>query len=507
MDRQMRKPAVLVIGAGMSGILMTIKLRQAGITDLVILEKGPTLGGTWRENTYPGVSCDVPAHMYAYTFEPYVGWDARFAGGVQIQDYFERVADKYGVTPAVRCNEAVTAAHYRDGRWDVTTSKGDQFTVDFIVCATGILHHPAYPDIPGLSDFAGSQFHTARWDHSVPLTGRRVGVIGTGSTAAQVIPALVQQGAEVSVFQRTPQWIYPRPDADYSARYKRTLARFPFLAVWIGKLWSWFYAHMFARTVIGKPLQFWITDRIVRRFLEDSVPDPELRRKLTPDYRIGCKRMVLSSDFYPAVQQPNCELITAGIDHIEADAVVTDDGERHPLDVLVLATGFHHFNFMRPMDLRGQDGLSIDDAWAKQCVNYRSLTIPGFPNFFLMTGPNSPIGNYSVTRIAEVQGDYVMQLIQHWRQGRFDAIDPKPEAARGFLERIKSHLAPTVWTGGCNSWYLDQTGTPALWPWTFEQWVREMREPELADYNLQMVAAATPAAASNKAAGASGQAC
>ncbi len=482
-----RKPSVLVIGAGMSGILMTIKLRQAGISDITIIEKGDDVGGTWRENTYPGVSCDVPSHMYAYTFEPYVGWDARFAAGPQIRDYFKGVADKYGVTPSVRFNEAVTKARYHNGRWDVTTSKGDQFTVDFIVCATGILHHPAYPDIPGLNEFSGASFHTARWDHSVDLKGKRVGVIGTGSTACQVIPEMVKVADRVSVFQRTPQWIYPRPDADYSERYKNTLAHFPKLATIIGRLWSVFYAQMFARTVIGKPLQFWITDKIVRRYLKQSIADPVLREKLTPDYRIGCKRLVLSSDFFEAVQQPNCDLVTDDIDHIESDGVVTADGKKHELDVLVLATGFHHFNFMRPMELVGKNGVDINDAWRDQYVNYRSLTIPDFPNFFLMTGPNSPIGNFSVTMIAEVQADYLLKVIKHWQQGAFDAIDPKPGAAKRFLNDIKGALGKTVWTGGCQSWYLDQSGTPVLWPWTFERWVKEMNEPEWADYQLERV--------------------
>lgn len=485
MTKQTRNPSVLVIGAGMSGILMGIKLREAGITDITIVEKGDGVGGTWRENTYPGVSCDVPAHMYSYTFEPYVGWDDRFAHGAQIRSYFERTADKYGITPLVRFNEEVTEAHYREGRWEVTTSKGDQLTVDFVVAATGILHHPAYPDIPGLADFAGPCFHTARWDHQLDMTGKRVGVIGTGSTAAQVIPALVQKGLPVSVFQRTPQWMFPRPDAEYSSLYKKTLARFPILASVIGRLWAWYYAQMFAKMVIGKPVQFWITDQIVRRYLKKTVSDPALREKLTPDYRVGCKRLVLASDFLDAVQQPNCQLVTEDIDHVEADGVVTRDGHKHPLDVLVLATGFHHLNFMRPMNLTGQQGVPISSAWDTRCVNYRSVSIPGFPNFFLLTGPNSPVGNFSVTRVAEVQADYVMKLIKHWQQGQFDAIAPKPAAAEHFLTRIKANMAGTVWTGGCQSWYLDQTGTPVLWPFSFGQWVKEMREPDLADFDVR----------------------
>ena len=488
MTTGVRKPSVLIIGAGMSGVLTTIKLRQAGITDITIIEKGDSVGGTWRENTYPGVSCDVPSHMYAYSFEPFVGWDARFAAGPQIRDYFRQVADKYSVTPAIRFNESVTKAMFNNGRWDITTSKADQFTVDFIVCATGILHHPAYPNIQGLEDFSGAAFHTARWDHAVALEGKRVGIIGTGSTACQVIPELVKVADQVKVFQRTPQWIYPRPDADYSERYKRTLVRFPKLASIIGRLWSVFYAQMFARAVIGKPLQLWITEKIVHRYLEQSVPDPELRKKLTPDYRIGCKRLVLSSDFLGAVQAPNCDLVTDAIDHIESEGVVTADGKRHDLDVLVLATGFKHFNFMRPMELIGKNGVDINDAWRDQYVNYRSLTIPDFPNFFLMTGPNSPIGNFSVTMIAEVQVDYLIKVIQRWQQGAFDSIDPKPDAAQRFLQEIKGALGKTVWTGGCQSWYLDQVGTPVLWPWTFERWVKEMREPQWADYHLDRLA-------------------
>ena len=278
--------------------------------------------------------------------------------------------------------------------------------------------------------------------------------------------------------------MFPRPDAHYSPLYKKTLARFPFLATLIGRLWAWYYAQMFAKMVIGKPLQFWITDRIVRRNLEKAVANPELRAKLTPDYRVGCKRLVLASDFFEAVQQPHCELITDDVDHVEPDGIVTRDGNKHPLDVLVLATGFHHLNFMRPMDLTGRDGIHIETAWQQQCLSYRSVTIPGFPNFFLMTGPNSPVGNFSVTRVAEVQADYTMKLIRRWQQGEFDAIEPRPDAADSFLSRIKANMTGTVWTGGCQSWYLDPTGTPALWPFTFGQWVEEMREPNLADFDV-----------------------
>ena len=483
MNKQtLRNPSVVVIGAGMTGILLGIKLREAGITDVTILEKADKVGGTWRENTYPGVACDIPAHMYTYAFEGNPEWGHRFAHGDEIQAYFEKISRKYGVTGQVRFNEAVEACHYRDGRWYLTTSQGNHLEADFVIAATGILHHPAYPDIKGLEDFQGAMFHTARWDHSVDLQGKRVGIIGTGSTAAQVISEISTTAGELTIFQRTPQWILNVPDKHYTESEKARLRGNQPLMDKLRERYAWLIRNTFTEAVSSGGWRHKLLSWRVKRHLRNSVRDPDLRARLTPDYKVGCKRLIVSSTFYEAVQRPNVHLETNGIDHLEAGGVVTRDGKLHELDVLVLATGFHPFNFMRPMELTGRDGLSIDQAWANKVQAYRSVCLPGFPNFFLMLGPNSPVGNYSVIAMSEVQGNYVLKLIDRWRRGLLPSVEASAEAMRRYNAYLKQGMGSTAWAGGCQSWYLDADGDPALWPYSWKQWVQEMAEPELADF-------------------------
>ncbi len=481
-----RSPSVIIIGAGMTGMLMLIKLREMGVKDIVVLEKKSAVGGTWRENTYPGVACDIPAHMYTYSFEPNPEWSHRFARGDEIQAYFERVADKYGLASAIRFNSAVTAAHYDEAEclWQVETAQGDHLQADFLISATGILHHPALPDIKGREQFRGASFHTAEWDHSVDLKGKRIGVIGTGSTACQAIPELVKVGGKVSVFQRTPQWIVNVPDRDYSEQQKQKCRRNPGLMHRLRRLYTLSVEQIFSKAVTGHKLQHAFVSLMCKLNLWRSVKDPVLRAKLTPDYKVGCKRLIANGSFYEAIQQPNAELVTEGIDNIEAQGVRTVDGRLHELDVLVYSTGFHPFNFMRPMHMTGKGGRHIDDAWAEKVQAYRSLFIPDFPNFFLMLGPNTPIGNFSVIAMSEVQCAYVQQCIAKWSEQAFDELNVKPEAMRDYNAYLKQGMAKTVWVGGCRSWYLDKDGDPAMWPYSWKQWVSEMAQPVWADFYL-----------------------
>jgi len=482
--KQKRNPTVIVIGAGMTGMLMAIRLREAGVEDIVVLEKKDKVGGTWRENTYPGVACDIPAHMYTYSFEPNPEWSHRFARGDEIQDYFERVSRKYGLNSVIHFNEGVTSAHFEDGQWQVETSQNKRYQADFLISATGILHHPAYPDIEGRERFKGASFHTAEWDHSVKLEGKRIGVIGTGSTACQAIPELINTGAEVSVFQRTPQWIINIPDRDYSEAAKERCRQNPGLLYRLRNAYTKAVEQTFSKAVTGHRLQHLLVSFFCKLNLRRSIRDPELRKKLTPSYKVGCKRLIVNSTFYDAIQKPNADLVTEGIQCIEEKGVRTQDGKLHELDVLVYSTGFHPFNFMRPMNLTGLDGQSIDDTWAKKVQAYRSVFIPKFPNFFLMLGPNTPIGNFSVIAMSEVQCNYVLKVIERWRQGQYDAIDVRPEALKRFNDYLKAGMSKTVWVGGCKSWYLDDDGDPAMWPYTWKQWVQEMSEPDMADFIL-----------------------
>ena len=466
----------------MTGILMAIRLREAGITDIQILEKADRVGGTWRENTYPGVACDVPAHMYTYSFRANPRWSHRFAHGDEIQDYFEQVAREQGLSETIRFNEAVEQCHYHAGKWYLKTSKGSELEVDFVVSATGILHHPAYPDIPGLDSFGGEMWHTARWNHDVDLRGKRVGIIGTGSTACQVISEISALDCDLTVFQRTAQWVVSVPDKEYSEQEKASLSRNPSRLATLRRRYAFALRNTFSKAVTGSKLPHALVSWMAKRNLRKSVRDPQLRARLTPDYPVGCKRLIISSRFYEAMQRDNVHLETTAIDSISEQGVVTADGKTHQLDVLILATGFKPFDFMRPMDLRGRDGVTIDEAWKKKVQAYRSLCIPGFPNFFLMLGPNSPIGNYSVIAMSEVQTDYVLKLIDLWRRGEMATVEATEDARRRYNEYLKAGMGKTVWVRGCQSWYLDADGDPAMWPYSWEQWVAEHQQPALGDF-------------------------
>ncbi|TGL61963.1 NAD(P)/FAD-dependent oxidoreductase [Leptospira ognonensis] len=484
-ETPIRKPSIAIIGAGMTGILLCIKLQELGIDDVTLFEKKDDLGGTWRENTYPGVACDIPAPMYTYSFEPNPEWNYRFARGNEIQAYFKKVSEKYKVTPKIRFGEAVISATYQQGKWTIKSSKDTTLAVDFVISATGILHHPAKPNIPGLASFKGACFHTAEWDHSIELKGKRIGVIGTGSTAAQVIPEMIKIGSKVSVFQRTPQWIVNVPDKHYSNQDRENWRKNPSVAKRLHALYTIAVEQTFSKAVIGKKLPHALMSFLCKRNLKKSVKDPILRAKLTPNYRVGCKRVIVNSTFYDAIQKPNADLVTEAIEKITPEGVVTKDGKIHQLDVLVLATGFHPFNFMRPMNLTGENGVKIDDVWSKKIQAYRSMFIPSFPNFILMLGPNTPIGNFSVIAMSEVQANYLMQVIRDWQQKKFDELSVTEDAFKNFNAYLKAGMGKTVWLGGCNSWYLDADGDPAMWPYTWKQWEKEMKTPDYKDFAIK----------------------
>lgn len=478
-----RQPRIVVIGAGMTGILLAVRMQQAGIEDVTIFEKASRLGGTWRENTYPGVACDVPSHMYTYSFAPNPNWNELFASGDEIQAYFEQVASDQGVQSRIHFEETVTHCIFQENHWRVTTNQGREIAADFVFNCTGILHRPVLPDIDGLDRFRGPTFHTARWDHDVELAGKRIGIIGTGATAAQAIPELAEVTEELVVFQRTPQWILPVGNRTMAPSVKRHLRKHPASLRRLKAFFTWFMSQFLTKAVIGYKVQNTIFTWLCKLNLRWSVKDRALRAKLTPDYRVGCKRIIVNTTFYPAIQRPNVSIETEAIEAVSESAIHTVSGKQHALDVLVLATGFDPMAYMRPMQVLGRNGQSIDQAWEGGIKAYRSICLPGFPNNFLMLGPNSPVGNYSVIAIAEVQCDYLLQLIERWRDGQFDTIEPTTAATENFRNYVKSGHRKTVWVGGCNSWYLDQEGSPILWPYSWRQWTQEMATPEMADFN------------------------
>ncbi len=477
-----RNPEVCIVGAGMSGLLMGIRLQEAGIDSFQIYEKAASIGGTWRENTYPGLSCDVPSFFYSYTFEPNPDWSHRFSPGPEIQAYFERVAEKHGLLPRIAFNEKITSARYEGGRWSIETGSGRKTRADILITATGALHQWQLPEIEGLDKFEGAVFHSAAWDHDVKLEGKRIGVVGNGSTGVQMMAPLSKVASHLTMFQRTAQWIMPIGNKPYSESERTWTRRIPLL----GKLTRWYYQWMFesfsgAIVVDGRRRRA-VGDRC-RAYLA-SVKDPELRRKLTPDYEPMCKRLILSRDFYPTLTKEHVELVTEDIDRVEARGVVTQDGALHELDVLVLATGFNPHAWGID-EVVGEDGLSLKQVWAKGTRAYRSVAMPGFPNFFMLVGPNSPIGNISLIDVSEVQAEYIMQCIRPLREGRCTAIAPNAEATRKFHASLLEAMKGTVWVTGCNSWYLDKDGVPITWPWSARRFHKDMRKPDWSELELR----------------------
>jgi cation diffusion facilitator CzcD-associated flavoprotein CzcO len=479
-----RNLRIVVIGAGMSGILSGVKLREAGY-DLAIYEKGDGPGGTWRENTYPGLSCDVPSHAYRYSWAPNPEWSHLFSPGAEIQAYFAGVARDNGLDAVTHYGQEVTRCDFVDGRWQIETSGGLRDEADAVIAATGVLHHPAIPELEGLESFEGACFHSARWDHAVPLDGRRVGVVGTGSTAIQITTALAERASHFALFQRTAQWVLPQENPPYAEEDKENFRRNPDVLAHIHEELLKRFIHNFSDAVVDADSpQLKAIELACRANLDENVHDPELRAKLTPDYRAACKRLIISGDFYPAIQAPNAELVTAPIERVEPEGVRTADGVLHPLDVLVLATGFRAHQFMRPMQIRGRDGVSLADAWEKRPTAYRAISVPSFPNFFMLIGPNSPVGNFSLIDVAERQLGYILQLLDRIRRGEAREIAARREATEAFHADLVEATKGTIWVTGCNSWYLDDEGVPASWPWNFATFEASMAEPILEDFEI-----------------------
>jgi cation diffusion facilitator CzcD-associated flavoprotein CzcO len=476
-------PTVAIIGAGMSGLCMGIKLQQAGFHDYTIFEKAAEVGGTWRENTYPGLSCDVPARFYSYSFESNPGWSSSFASGGEIWAYFRRVADRYGLRPHIRFNEEVVHGRWEDGRWWLRTAGGQESTADVLVSACGVLHHPRVPHLAGLETFAGAAFHSARWDHTVPLDGRRIGVVGTGSTGVQIATNLAYRAAKLVVFQRTPQWVLPLPNM----RYRLTpflLRRVPSLNRLAYRAAQAFMEHGFGRAVIEPCWQRTVVGAACRLNLK-TVRDVSLRRRLTPDYDPMCKRLVMSGRFYRAVQQPAVDVVTDSIDRVEPAGVVTRDGTLHELEVLVLATGFQAHAFLRPAELVGESGVTLDDVWSPEPHAYRTVALPGFPNFFMIMGPHSPFGNQSLIAVAETQADYVVEWLRMLRSGLLAQAAPTAEATSRYNDELRLAMPSTVWVTGCRSWYIGADGVPMNWPWTPERHREMLTQPDIGEFDVR----------------------
>jgi cation diffusion facilitator CzcD-associated flavoprotein CzcO len=478
---------VVVMGSGFSGICMGIKLKQAGRHDFVILEKASDIGGTWRDNTYPGCACDVPSHLYSFSFEPNPRWSRMFSSQSEIWAYQKHCVDAYGLAPHLRLGAEVTGARFNEGegRWQVEVNGSDVIDCRALVAGVGALHHPSIPKLPGLETFEGTTFHSARWRHDHNLYGRRVAVIGTGASAIQFVPQIAPAVAQLDLYQRTPAWITPRPDAQIGERIQRVFTRRPATQRAARDAIYWgLEARGLGFTTSPKAMR--LLERQARTHLERQVSDPLLRSRLTPTYQVGCKRILLSDDFYPALQRDNVEVITDPIAEVTPTGIRAADGTEREVDTIVFGTGFDVGANLTRLGLIGRDGEALGTAWARDGIGaHLGITVAGFPNLFLMLGPNTGLGHTSVVFMIEAQARYIVQALEILGSSGASTMEVRREVQRRYVDRIQARLAGTVWQSGCRSWYLDENGRNfKLWPHVTAKYWFETRRPKPRDFNL-----------------------
>ena len=495
---------ILIVGAGFAGLGMAIQLHQAGMESFLIVEKGGELGGTWWYNRYPGCACDIPSHLYSFSFERNPDWSRMYAGQPEILAYLKTCAKRHGVEARVRLHTPLREARWDEARgvWRAVVGDGKAIDARVLISGMGALHLPRFPELKGMERFRGPAFHSAEWDAGAPLAGRRVAVIGTGASAAQIVPALAPEAGRLYVFQRTPAWILPRFDYPIGERARRWFRRVPALC----RLVRWLLFWSLELRVGGFLKGGWqrrLGAGLARRHLEAQVPDPELRAALTPQYEFGCKRVLISSGFYPALTRQNVELVTDAIAEVRENSIVTADGAERPVDAIVYSTGFRVTEMLAGTPIYGRGGVEIHDAWRERIAAYLGITVAGFPNFFLLLGPNTGLGHNSVVLMIEAQVRYVMSCLKLMRRSGAAAMDLKPERLRAFVAELRARLPRTVWeSGGCRSWYQDsRTGeTPAVWPGSVVEYRRRTRKASAADYDLKAPPAAESPAGSRPAA-------
>jgi cation diffusion facilitator CzcD-associated flavoprotein CzcO len=478
-----------IIGAGMSGILAAIKLHELGEASITVYEKEAKLGGTWRDNRYPGLTCDTPSHAYSYSFALNPDWRAYYATGTEINAYFTKVAEDFGIMPMIRFSSEVQSCRFDEVRnvWQLALSTGEQSEADVVIVASGVLHHPNIPDLPGLDNFAGKTFHSARWDDSAQVDGTHVGIIGSGSTGTQLVNALSKRAARAVQFQRSPQWIMPVPQFSYSPAEREAFHKDPTLMEAIRndpQYWANIYRFTDGLTDFTSPQMAEIED-ICRQNLEQNVADPILREKLRPDYPAGCKRLIYSWEYYECVQRPCVYVETGGIDRIVPEGVRMQDGTVHSLDVIILATGFKADQFIRPATVTGRAGLTLDEFWEPRPTAHYAVTLPSFPNLFMLNGPTSPVGNFPLIDIAERQWAYIEQLLEPLRQGTAVTVEPTREAHAAYEVRRIAAARKTIFGAGCTNWYLDKTGIPSTWPWGYQVFADAMAAPVDTEFHFE----------------------
>ncbi|MFF8280783.1 flavin-containing monooxygenase [Streptomyces lateritius] len=489
---------VAVIGSGFGGLGAAVRLRREGITDFVVLERADSVGGTWRDNSYPGCACDVPSHLYSFSFAPNPDWPRTFSGQRHIRAYLEHVTDTFRLRPHLRLNHEVRMMRW-DGdalRWEIETSQGS-FSADVVVSATGPLSDPKIPEMPGLAEFPGKVFHSARWDHDYDLTGKRVAMVGTGASAIQIVPAIQPKVGKLTLFQRTPPWVMPRMDRAVTGLERRLHRALPATGTLRrGLLWGIRELQVSAFT--KRPNELGLVESLAKANMARAIKDPALRAKLTPSYRIGCKRILLSSEYYPALARPNVDVVASGLKEVRGNTVVAADGTETEVDAIIFGTGFHVTDMPIAERVVGAEGHTLAESWKDGMESLRGATAAGFPNWMTIIGPNTGLGNSSMILMIESQlnylADYMRQLnlLSHDGPGGRAALAARPSAVGAWNRKVQARMERTVWkAGGCSSWYLDANGrNTTLWPGTTSEFRRETRRVDLAEYEVLRAPAA-----------------
>ncbi|AYF74223.1 NAD(P)/FAD-dependent oxidoreductase [Nocardia yunnanensis] len=479
---------VAIIGAGFAGIGAAIRLRQKGIGDFAIFERGDRVGGTWRDNTYPGAACDIPSRLYSYSFAPNPDWSRTYSGSAEILGYIDSMVAEFGIAPYLRFGHTVTGLVFDEdaGLWTLSFAGGRRkVRARTVILASGPLSNAGFPDLPGIDSYEGHKIHSARWDHDYDFTGKKVAVVGTGASAVQIIPELVKQAASVKVFQRTPGWVLPRVDRRTHGLTKQLYRQLPVTQSLAREAWFWGHESVALGVVWNTPLTR-VVERVALMHLRAQVRDPWLRRQLTPDFRAGCKRLLMSSDYYPALQRENCKLVTWPIAELSPHGIRTAEGIEHRFDCIVFATGFEVSKQGAPIPVTGRDGRSLADEWRGGAYAFKSVTVAGYPNLFLTFGPNSGPGHNSALVYMEAQIEYLTDAIKIVLERGLRTFEPRQDRQDRYNRRIQRRLNATTWNSGCRSWYLTEDGFNAtMYPGFGTQFARQLATVDLADFQLR----------------------
>lgn len=479
---------VLIVGSGFSGLCMAIKLREAKMNSFLLIEKSDDIGGTWYDNKYPGCACDIPSHLYSFSFRLSPDWTRMYPGQQEIHDYLKRCIEHYGIGPQMRLNTRLEEAVWNEAEnvWDVRAGGGLRIKARVLVSGMGALHVPNIPRLAGIEQFTGPMFHSSQWNYDVGLEGKNVAVVGTGASAIQFVPQIAPRAGKLYLFQRTPPWIVPRHDFAIPEKWKKRFRRY-----WL-PMWA-FRQYIFWRQefrVLGFLGNQWVRGKATEiglRHVRRKVKDPAVREALTPKYELGCKRVLVSDDFYPTMNRENVELVATGIREVCPQSIVTTDGKERPIDVLIYGTGFRATEPLLHVRVVGRGGLEINEAWRERMSAHWGVTVSGFPNLFLLLGPNTGLGHNSVVLMIEAQVRYVMSCLKVMKRKKRRVMEVRPEAQKEFVAEVQRRLKGTVWqSGGCKSWYQDaRTGeNPTIWPGSVLEYVRKTRHPAAGDYRL-----------------------